>query len=83
MFPYLMRLFLSRLLPSWMSDKTPEEDHFYRRLFTRKHQAKRALVRKLWIGAGILMVAVQSAPFVIFLSLFVTFISFSLLDETQ
>lgn len=83
MWRHLISFILAFLKPSWMQDKTPDASHFYRRLFTSKHRAKRAKARLLWIGVGGLMLAFPYPPLIIALSLFTTFITFSLMDESN
>lgn len=75
-------LLLTLLKPAWMQRKDPDEEHFYRRTFTKRYQAKLRLVKNLWIVSGLLMLAFPLLPFIASLGLFTTFISFSILDET-
>lgn len=73
---------LSFIKPDWMASKEPDEKHFYRRTFTRKYRRKRQLVKNLWIASGLVMLAYPLVPFIASLGLFMTFISFSILDES-
>ena len=62
---------------------TPDPNHFHRRRYTSKYYRKRDIVKNLWISAGLLMLAYPVLPFVVGLSLFMTFLSFLILDETS
>lgn len=77
----LLRFYLYLLLPDWMRDQHPDSRHFFRRKFTSAYRARLCRVRRIWIGSGLLMLALPSPPVIITLGLFTTFISFSLLDE--
>jgi len=79
----LFRFLLSLWLPDWMQNRQPEKEHFYRRKFTASYRAKKQRVAYLWIGSGLLMLLIPLPSFIITTSLLATFISFSLLDETQ
>lgn len=43
---------------------------------------KKSLVRDMWIGAGVLMLAVGETAGIVALALTFTFVSFMILDET-
>ncbi|MEH6625359.1 MAG: hypothetical protein V7739_02865 [Motiliproteus sp.] len=60
----------------------PDENHAYRRLFTKAYKAKKQIVKGLWIATGLLMIAYPLLPFMVTLGLFTTFLSFSILDES-
>lgn len=77
----LLRFYLHLLLPEWMDNQHPDSRHFFRRKFTPAYRARLRCVRRLWLGSGLLMLALPIPPVVISLGLFTTFISFSLLDE--
>lgn len=47
-----------------------------------RHANKKALVRDLWICAGVLMLASQSNAAIAVIALGFTFLSFIILDET-
>ncbi len=78
----LFKFMLSLLLPEWMRNRQPDQYHFYRRKFTARYRAKKRRLAWLWLAAGMLMLLVPMPSFVISTSLLMTFISFSLLDET-
>ncbi len=79
---HLIAFVLYRLSPVWMQDRTPDEKHFYRRLFTEKHRAKRKAVKYIWLSAASLLILFPSVPLMVFIGLLSTFLSFSLLDES-
>ncbi len=83
MFRHLLIFLLLLLAPGWMRDQTPDRDHFYRRLFTARHRAKRSRAKSLWILAFFLMLFFPYPPLMVALLLFTTFITFSLLDESN
>ncbi|MEH6577053.1 MAG: hypothetical protein V7731_08230 [Amphritea sp.] len=80
---HLFRFMLSLLLPEWMQNRQPDMHHFYRRKFTTQYLAKKKRVVWLWVAAGCLMLLIPLPAFIIGTSLLMTFISFSLLDETS
>lgn len=49
---------------------------------TPRYQAKKKIVRGLWIACGAMMIAFPITHFVITLGLFTTFLSFTILDES-
>lgn len=71
------------MTPVWMRDKTPDKDHFYRRLFTAKHRAKKNKIKFLWIFVLSLCLVLPSPHVIFALVLLTTFISFSWLDESN
>ncbi|QEQ96380.1 hypothetical protein [Neptunomonas concharum] len=81
-----MKLLLQMLwlwfLPQWMADQSPDSRHFYRRQFTRDYQKKRAVVQRLWICSAFVMLCFPSLVFIAVISLFSTFLSFCILDES-
>lgn len=79
-----LALFIGLLLcPSWMHDQTPDERHFYRRLFTARHRARKRCVKYIWLSAASIWMLSPSLPLMIFITLLSTFLSFSLLDESR
>ncbi|MTI14216.1 hypothetical protein [Sansalvadorimonas verongulae] len=71
------------LLPSWMHDRTPEAKHPYRRMFTRRHQLKRRIVKSVWIGAALLILINPMLHILLVISLPAALLSFAILDETH
>ncbi|WP_415881612.1 hypothetical protein ACMXYX_10400 [Neptuniibacter sp. QD72_48] len=80
---HLFNFFLMLLAPEWMRDQTPDKDHFYRRLFTAKHRAKRNKIKLLWICVLSLCVLFPFPHAIAALVLLTTFITFSWLDESN
>lgn len=70
------------LLPEWTRVQTPDRRHPHRRRFTSGYRRKRAIVKGVWIGSGLLMLAHTSPALVVALLLGTTFLSFMILDET-
>ncbi|MBN0986124.1 hypothetical protein [Amphritea pacifica] len=79
----LIWFYLRLMLPEWMHVTHPDSSHFFRRKFTSAYKARLRWVYRIWIGSGLLMLAIPAPPVVIGLGLFTTFISFSLLDEAE
>lgn len=69
--------------PVWLMSDTPEDYHFHRRRFTQKYRNKQKIVRSLWFSMSLLVLAFPVMPFAVFVTLFTTFLSFCILDETQ
>ena len=46
------------------------------------YRAKKSIVRDLWLGAGVLMIALSQPAAVFIVALATTFASFMILDET-
>ena len=83
MFRHLCIFTLLLMAPAWMRDRTPDENHFYRRLFTVKHRAKKARARQLWIAVLLFLLLFPYPPLIVAMLLFTTFLTFSLLDESN
>lgn len=83
MFRHLLRFILLLLSPTWMRDKTPDEAHFYRRLFTAKHKAKKDKAKLLWIAVLLVILIFPYPPLIVATLLFTTFLTFSLMDESN
>ncbi|MFB9885001.1 hypothetical protein [Balneatrix alpica] len=66
----------------WMTGRRRDPQHFYGRAFTSKHSRKVKKVRTLWTFGGITMLSLGHPALIVGLALLLTFISFSLLDET-
>lgn len=67
----------------WMSNKTPDHQHFYRRGFTRQYLARKRHLKELWIGTGLLALTFPVPAFLVILGLLSCFISFAFLDESS
>lgn len=80
--PLLQRC-LSWLLPVWTQNQTPDKTHFYRRVFTKSYKKRKNQVKNLWILSTFAMLIFPSLAFISASCLFTTFLSFSILDESQ
>ena len=81
---FLFELLLStNFKPIWLDHHHPQHDHFHRRRFTRKYQQKQRIVRSLWFSVLLVMLAFPILWFVIAAAMFTTFVSFTILDETE
>lgn len=84
---YLITLLLTMIKiiiqPDWLQDRRPESRHPHRRRFTRKYQSRKALVKTVWVCAGLLMLLNPALPVILIIALPTTFLSFMLLDETH
>jgi hypothetical protein len=69
-------------MPAWTGDSTPDTEHPYRRRFTPAYRRKRRMVKNIWIGSGLVMIASGSTAATLGLMLATTFLSFMILDET-
>ncbi len=47
-----------------------------------KYRNKLAIVRNLWIATGVTMLIIPEIHFILVATLFITFLSFTILDET-
>ncbi len=56
--------------------------HPLARLQSRQYRAKKSLVHKLWVTAGLIMLLFPQAYFMVTLGLFTTFLAFTILDES-
>lgn len=72
-----------RLLPEWTQDTSPDRDHPHRRRFTASYRRKRAIVKNLWIGSGLVMIVEATPAFIFAVALGTTFMAFVILDETR
>lgn len=78
----LRNLLYLYLLPDHLRDRRPDPDSPHRRRFTRKYKRKQELVRKLWIGAGLVILANPTVAMLLIVALPTTFVAFIVLDET-
>lgn len=77
-----MSRLLEWILPEWVSSRRNDPSHSHGRRFTPCYRKKKDLVRVVWIGSGLKMLAFPVMPFIAVLSLLTTFLSFGILDET-
>lgn len=73
---------LAPLLPEYLRDTRPDPTSPHRRRFTRQYKRKQALVRKLWIGAGLVILLNPTLAMLLIVSLATTCLAFTVLDET-
>ena len=79
----IMLKLIERILPSWAMCTEPDPLHSHARRYTTKYRRKQNMVKNLWIGMGVVMIALPSLSFIAALSLLTTFVSFIILDETD
>lgn len=60
----------------------PSDHHYYRR-YTSRYKKKIAIVKNIWMTAGVTLAVFPYLPLFITLVMLTTFISFSVLDETE
>jgi len=73
----------NNLKPNWLSDCTPDKNHFHRRRFTAKYKSKQRIVRGIWLSFAVVALCFQALQIFFALGLLTTFISFCILDETE
>lgn len=76
-------LSLKLFLPAWRQMAKPDSHHAYGRTLTKGYIARKSIVKNMWIGSALLMLAMPALPVVIGLGLFTTFVSFMFLDEAK
>ncbi len=81
-FKFYRSLLWYQLIPDNLRNVTPDEQHCHRRRFTRRYLKKKRLVKSLWLVALAIGVVLQSPPLIFVIALFMTFLSFLILDET-
>lgn len=60
-----------------------DPNHHYYRRFTQRYKRKQSIVKSLWIAAGLTVAAFPLLHLLIFITMLTTFLSFSILDETE
>lgn len=60
-----------------------DDEHPHYRRFTKHYLKKRGLVKNCWIAAGLLALIFPLPHIAVTLTLLTTFVSFSILDETE
>ncbi|MYM62233.1 hypothetical protein [Pseudomaricurvus sp. HS19] len=68
--------------PVYLLATDPDKYHFHRRRFTKKYRQKQRVVRSLWFSMMLTVLAFPSLHFATIVTLFTTFLSFCILDET-
>lgn len=71
------------MLPHWLNDESPDHKHPHRRRFTVAYRRKQGIVKNIWIGSGLVMLAQATPAVIVGLALGTTFLSFVILDETE
>ena len=71
------------VLPDFLEDRCPDDEHPHRRRFTAAYRRKRGLVKNVWMVSGLVMALQGSLAIVLALVLGTTFLSFVILDETD
>ena len=69
--------------PNWVRHRNPDSEHFYRRTLTPQHRAKKRLIYYIWVSVLLTMLIIPSLAYAFAASLFTTFVSFMILDETD
>jgi hypothetical protein len=60
-----------------------DENHPHYRRFSKDYQKKRGIVKNFWIGASLIALIFPVLHVALSLMLITTFVSFSILDETE
>ena len=70
---------LIELLIKLLGISTDTEEHKWCK--SKHYQQRLDVVKDIWIGSGIVMLAVAQPAFILSLSLFITFLSFAFLEK--
>ena len=70
------------LAPDYAHADTPDAPECHRRRFSIKYRRKKRIVKNLWLIALTTGVISQSPALIFAIALFMTFLSFVILDET-
>ncbi|MFD1383593.1 hypothetical protein ACFQ45_09455 [Rhodanobacter aciditrophus] len=81
------QLIAAAFMPGWYQkefiDTKHATHHAHYRRTTEKYRGRRKIVRTLWTGTGILVLAFPTPPIMVGALLFSTCLSFAILDETE
>lgn len=77
----LLRAWIFPLSPRALGEEPTLQPHQARRK-TTKYKKKQSIVKSVWITMGLIMLTNPVPSFVAAVSLFTTFLSFIILDET-
>ncbi len=81
---FYMHLFNQYLLAEHFHEELViDEKHPHYRRFSKRYQKKRDMVKNCWIGAGLIALVFPLLHVAFTLTLLTTFVSFSILDETE
>lgn len=75
--------FAEWILPDWANSRCGDPSHSHGRRYTRTYRKKKEIVKSVWLGSGLVMLAFPALPLVAALGLLTTFLSFVILDETK
>lgn len=70
-----------RAVADWLCSDRSDYREFLKRRESARHGAARELCRRVWMGAGILMILFPELPVIVGLVLGTTFLCFALLDD--
>ncbi len=70
-------------LVNWCWHLIPRSNPYHQRRLTHRYCQKKQKVKRLWIGAGVIILLNPTPPVAIVVALFTTFLAFSILDETS
>lgn len=71
------------ILPEWANNHCADPSHSHGRRYTESYRKKKEIVKSVWMGSGVVMLAFPALPLVAALGLLTTFLSFVILDETK
>lgn len=83
MWQQVLALLERLLLPDWRQHKYPDPSHPWRRSFTPRYQRKKKIVVWLWYACALGILLLSTLAGMVVLLLLTTFLSFSILDETE
>jgi len=59
----------------------PQDTEEYKWSRTRAYQLRVEFIKNIWIGSGLIMLAIAQPAFILAFSLFLTFLSFAFLEK--
>jgi len=80
---WFLRMLWVVLKTECTSSARPDPKHGSRRRLCKAYLKRRQQVKNFWIIAGLIVLIEPALPFVVFVSLFTTFLSFMYLDESE
>jgi hypothetical protein len=82
-FSIFWRKIKTTLLPLWLTHAVPDPKHFSHRRLTTLYQRRTNIVKMLWLFVALVLMLFPFPAFAVPLCLFISFVSFSVLDEHQ
>ena len=79
---FYAKLLWYAVVPLWYQRFQPDSSHFHQRRYTPAYIRKRRIVKCLWAAAGVVVLCFPVLPLIVGLTLFLTFVSFLILDES-